>query len=510
MKKIFLLLFLLTAFLLRFWHGQDFFFWHVDEEILSLTAKRILVDHRIQLIGFPIPGGIYLGPLIYYIIAFIFALSFMNPLVLPFYSALLGTVTVYLVYKVGKIIFEDNEIGIVAAVLYAFSYLTNVYAHLLTGLTFGPILALLTYLLLYKIIKTGYQKYVFALGAVLVVASQNEGTSLSLIALVCLSWLFFRFKVKIRSLFFVGSALLLAQLPLLIFDLRHNYFLFHSFVNFFSSPAAKGKVPQFDIEILYKTFSILPQTMSRFLTVGGNLNVADQILPCVDLLALRLSAVSYPLVLACIFILACFIFISLKAKAPAGNKIVLYHLALIIFGILLFNIFVPGYFYEWMLVIFFPAIAYMLAIFLKHLKFLRPIRLTVVAIFLLLLAFGNLKSLFLTNGDFGLKNKTTAVALALKEVAGVPFALETMGSCYSQGYIYLFWQQGQLPVKSYADDMFSSTLNLNPNNIKPKKKVVMVNPSRFETQAFWDKYNKYAKQAKEKFRVGKIVVLITD
>lgn len=509
MKKLFLFLLLFCAFLVRFWHGADFFFWHVDEEIVALTVKRILVDHRLQLIGFPIPGGIYLGPLIYYVIAIFFAISFMNPAVFPLLSALLATLTVYLVYKVGNEIFENRRVGTVAAVLYAFSYLTNVYSHLLTGLTFAPILALLTYWLLYRLVKFQRQKYYFALTFVLTLASQNEGTTLSLIVLSIVCWLFFRFKVRLTTFLIAVATFVAAQAPLLIFDLRHNFFLFKSFLKFFSS--AGGGIPHHvSFNATFKMLLILPQTMSRFLALGGNLNIADQILPCQDLVDQRLGAVSYPLVIACLFVLASFVFLSLKKKAAVGNKIVLLHLALIVTGIGLFNLFLPGYFYEWMLVIFFPAISYIFAVFLIQLKFSKGTRIVIVLILLFIFIFGNVRNLFLTSGDFGLKNKTAAVVLALSKIRGQPFRLETLGSCYSQGYVYLFWQQGQLPVQSYADKMFSSTLFLNPNNIKPGKTVVMVNPSTIETKEFYQKYNNYLLRARERLKVGKIEVLITD
>lgn len=102
MKVLFVILLIILSFLLRVWHGEQFFFWHIDEEILSQTAKRILIDHRPQLIGFPIPGGIYLGPLIYYIVSFFYFLAFMNPANLPFFSAFIAGITVFFVYLVGK------------------------------------------------------------------------------------------------------------------------------------------------------------------------------------------------------------------------------------------------------------------------------------------------------------------------------------------------------------------------------------------------------------------------
>src|SRR3989344_7639192 len=124
-EKIFtfvLFLIIFSSLLLRLWNTQQLFFWHVDEDITALTIKRILVNHRPQLVGFPIPGGIYLGPLVFYLLAIPYGLSRMDPSALPYYSAMLATLTVYLIYFVGKTIFENRNIGLIAAVIYGFSF----------------------------------------------------------------------------------------------------------------------------------------------------------------------------------------------------------------------------------------------------------------------------------------------------------------------------------------------------------------------------------------------------
>lgn len=507
LKKYFLIFLLSFSFLLRIWGGASFFFWHVDEEITALTVKRILIEHTPQLIGFPIPGGIYLGPGIYYILSFFYLVGFMNPLNFPLLTAIVGTLTVFAVYKVGKIIFEDAAVGILAALLYGFSYLSNIYSRLLTGLTFPPIFALLTYYLLYRLIKSGRQRHLFALGLVLLVATQDEATSLSLLVLSAMCWLLFRFRVRAKSIAIIAAAFLVFHLPLLIFDLRHNHFLIQSFLSFFSS---KNDSPPLGLETIYNGLLVFPLVVTRFLAVNGPKNISDQILPCADLLTEKANTIFYPVLVIATFALFYFVFSTLKKRVPTGNKIVLSHLLIISVGIILFNLFFHGYFFEWMFVIFFPGVSFILALFLKKIfasglwgKIIFAVLLTIFIVF-------NVQSLFKTNGDFSLKNKVDAVSFALTKVKGKPFQLESLGSCYAQGYIYLFWQRGQLPVKSYADEMFSSTLNLNPTGIKPQVSVVIVNPSKVESREFYDKYLNYLAKSKDRAKFGKIEVLIGD
>lgn len=485
------------------------FFWHVDEEIIALTVKRIVIEHRPQLIGFPIPGGIYLGPLIYYIISIIYLLAAMDPTRLYIFSAFFGVLTVFLVYKVGRVIFEDDEVGLVAAVLYGFSYLANVYSRLITGLTFVPILALSTYYLIYKAVQTGAKRYILGLGILILLSSQNEATSLSLVILVVLGFYFFKIRIKVRETFLILAAFLILQLPILIFDLRHNHFILKSFLNFLNLPRNDAS-SVLDFEFYYRSILFLPTTIARFLYTNGPKNIADQILPCRDLLEVRNNSIVYPLVIFSVFVLSFFIFSTFRKKAAVGQKIVFLHLAIIAAGIGLYNVFLQGYIFEWMLVVFLPAFSFILAFFLRNLRFKSRVRRAIVFVFLLVFVILNVRALIVTNSAFGLRDKADAVSWALEKVEGKPFALESIGPCYAQGYLYLFWQNGQMPIKSYADDMFSSTLMLNPGKLKPEIVVVMVNPSNVESEEFQKKYNKYLERVIEKDRFGKIQVLITD
>src|SRR3989344_6716755 len=210
-EKIFtfvLFLIIFSSLLLRLWNTQQLFFWHVDEDVVALTVKRILVDHRPQLIGFPIPGGIYLGPLVFYLLAIPYALSRMDPSTLPYLSAFLSTFTVFLVYFVGKTIFENKYVGLIAAVIYGFSFLTNVYSRIYSGLSLVGILSLLTYFFLFNLIKNKKGHNFFYLSLVLLIAVQNEGSSFSILLLSVLLWFVYRFRVDRKQLI-VGMLILL-------------------------------------------------------------------------------------------------------------------------------------------------------------------------------------------------------------------------------------------------------------------------------------------------------------
>lgn len=509
MKRFLLPVLILTALLLRLYHPFSSFFWNVDEDIIGLTIRNIIINHHPQLIGFPIPGGIYLGPLFYYWVSVPWALSFLNPLGLPIFSAILGVITVFLVYKTGKIIFEDERIGFIAALVYGFSYLANVYARLLDGLSIGPILALLTYLFLYQNLKTKKPTHLILLGLILLIASQNEGSSLSLLGLTFVAWLIYRFKIPAKKLQLIIGLFIIAHLPLLFFDLRHNFFLFKSFTNFLTT--RHGIAAHFDLMTLSNALMIFPKTLSRFLFISGPKNIADQILPCKDLIDLRSSIPIYTLGFAALVLLF-FIFVGFLGvrKNNYGVKIIILHFFIMLVGIFIYNFFLTGYFFEWILVIFFPAFALITAYFLTRTFGNKNLRTALTLAFMVIFIFFNTKALLETKDNFGLGAKIDATRLAARTVGDRSFYLDSLGSCYAQGYNYLFWRFGKTPTYSFGDSMFAGSLYPQPSRPRPKIGVVMVNPSKNESLDFWGKYNLYKSKTINNEKIGQIEVLIVE
>src|SRR3990167_3070107 len=405
-KEIFWpLLIFIIALVLRLHNSSELFFWNIDEDRFALTAKRILIDHRPVLIGYSLPRDIYLGPIFPYILSFWYFLVGMNPFGLPVIAAILTAITAVLVFFVGKTIFESKRIGTIASLLYAFSSLAVVYSKVLTELTIAPIIALLTYLILYQNLKSKKPVNLIWLWVVLIVAVQNEGSSFSLLVLVAAVWLIYRFKIPIRKLAFLLIMMVGSHISLLIFDLRHNFFLTKSFVGFFSG-GVSGQVPLLAFE---------------------------------DLITQRESAISGTSFFFAVIILLFFITsIFLKKKRAYGQQIIFIHFAVMLIGIFLFNVFMGDWFFEWILVIFLPGFSLMIAYFFK--KISENIRYGNLLTFTILgvLMFANLKSIYLTKDAFGLAAKAEATEKALREVDKKPFFLDSIGSCFAQGYNYLF------------------------------------------------------------------------
>ena len=506
LKHFLLLAIILISALLRFYKAQQLFFWNVDEDIIALTVKRILIDHRPQLIGFPIPGGIYLGPLFYYIISIPYALSLMNPQVLPVFSAIIGSITVFLIYKVGKTIFEDKTVGFFGALIYGLSYLSNVYSRLLTGLSIVGILALLSYLFLYQNLRLKKPTNLLLLVIVLILSAQNEATSLSLIGLVAISWIIYRFKVPAKTAAFSIFLFILFHIPLLVFNLRHNFTIFRSFLNFFS----KSSNDAWSSYNLLNIFEVFPKTLSRFLFISGNNDISGQILPCPYLVNNRNYTIIFVYILA-ILILGYFLGSQiLNKKISIGPKIITIHLGILLIGLAIFNLFLKGYFYEWTLVIFFPAFSLIVSYSLVQISKKGALYKLAIFSLLLLFAFTNIRLTITSSNKFGLLSKVEAVKTALKETDDAPFYLDSIGSCFQEGYVYLFWYFAKQPFISYADDFYGPGLIQKPKIQDPKLGIVMVNKANWELSDFYSKYNFYRSKASKVLKVNEIEVLVVE
>lgn len=500
---------IVLAFLLRIYHANQLFFWHIDEDIIALTVKRIVVEHHIQLIGFPIPGGIYLGPFFYYLISIFYFISRMNPFGLPLFAAIIGAISTLLVYKIGSIIFENRRIGTFAGIVFGLSYLVNVYSKVFSGLTFGPIYSLLVYLFLYQNIKSKKPSNLIPLGFVLILAVQNEGSSLSLLALVLFSFLIFKFKIPKKDFAVVLVAFVIFHLPLLVFDFRHNFFIVHSFFEFFSVHGSS--VPKvYSLDSFYGAIKLFPVTLSRLLYIPSPSDIGAQILPCLELAQKRLLEISPIAVLISILLLSYFIYSSsYKKKIVIGQKIVFLHLIILIVGLLVFNLFLNGYLYEWILVIFFPGFALIVGYFLNYLWQKKYLGHLMVLPFLAVFTLFNISTILTSTGKFGLSDKAEASKWAVGSIGNKPFYLDSIGSCFNYGYVYLFWYYGNQPMATYADYMFIPTFYKKFDNALTNG-VVMVNPSRVEGLEFWKKYAFYKDKIVSRKQFSNIEVLIVD
>lgn len=214
-----------------------------DEGRDSLVWLRMVNDGKLTLIGPQTSiGNMYLGPLFYYLmVPFFLVMGTVGPSV---GTALFAGATTLLLWYCGKTWF-NKEIGLLAAFLYAISPVAIILSHSSWNPNVMPFFGILTMLGTWKIWKENKFFWLPAVGITISFAIQSHYLAILLIPTVGIFWLLKLIalirgksgelkKYILFSILGVFLFLILTVLPLVWFDLRHNFINFKSFSKFFS------------------------------------------------------------------------------------------------------------------------------------------------------------------------------------------------------------------------------------------------------------------------------------
>lgn len=221
---------LLLASFLRLYKISDYMTFLGDEGRDVLIVKGILEGDFTLLGPRASAGDFFTGPIYYYFMApflWLFRLDPVGPAVM---IAILGIVTVFLVYFLGKRVFGQNA-GLVAAFLYTISPLVISYSRSSWNPNPMPFFSLVFLLVLYKALKQGKKVLFFVLGILYGVMLQLHYIELFMGVIFFTIILFYqilydRSKIFVRlfvryGLIFLGF--LVGFSPFLAFEIRHGF-----------------------------------------------------------------------------------------------------------------------------------------------------------------------------------------------------------------------------------------------------------------------------------------------
>ena len=232
MKKndyILLLIIVIIAAFLRFYHLGDRLSFDWDQENFAWQAKEMIIDHKFTLIGTNTSvGGMYLGPFYTYLSNLFYFVFQMNPIAGGVLSIVFGFLTIVALYVFNLSLFSRG-VAIISALLYTFS-LSMIQWDLIAWnpapFYFYTLIILFFLLKSLKNIKyLPVLSFLFGLGLHIHLASI---TFFPFIVLPILSNKSKRLKYLLYSLL----TFLLAISPLIIFDLRHNFHNVNQAINF--------------------------------------------------------------------------------------------------------------------------------------------------------------------------------------------------------------------------------------------------------------------------------------
>lgn len=245
-NKIFVGILLLASFL-RLYKISDYMTFLGDEGRDVLVVKGILEGDLTLLGPRASAGDFFTGPIYYYFMApwlWIFNYDPVGPAVM---IALLGIVTVLLVYILGKRIFGLNA-ALVATFLYAISPVVIAYSRSSWNPNPMPFFSLVMIAVLYKAMKSLQLRFFLLAGFLLGIMVQLHYIELFFGAITFVFILlgnFFFHKSKlivnsVRQLLVVFGGFLLGFSPFLAFEVRHNFPNLRTIVGFVFDQESTG------------------------------------------------------------------------------------------------------------------------------------------------------------------------------------------------------------------------------------------------------------------------------
>lgn len=496
-----ILLVLFFSFILRVIKLEELFYFTYDESVFAFVGRRLILWHHIPLIGGVTPFGVHVAPYFYWFFALTLALGKLNPLIWGYVAALLGASTTFLIYLVGSR-FDSKRVGFIAAILWAFSYLANLYDRHFWGLTFGPLFSLLVIYSLFKIIK-GSKKYVYVLGLVLALIIHADLSFYIFLLMSIISWMIFKIPVK-KSTFIAAGIIIFSFLPLVVFDLRHNFANTKPFLAFLK---AGKNTPTFTTQKAIDNAQLFPRAFTRLIYTFSDHEVSKQYSYCPNYAKEKLHQVPWYLTIFSSVILLGFIFLFLKKKANTGWKLIALQVTLYFVGIQIYGtIFRADIFEHYISGIF--AIFILIAA-----KVISVLPRKILFIFLAAFMALNLYKLASAKNDLGLLVKREAIEYTMSQVKDEPFSLDSLSTCWKlSGYRYLFAVYGREPVKSYVDPNFAYLYGTTSVWEKHPKTVVAFVAHDFvpETSEFYKRYALLKSHEIKSKAFGILEVIIMD
>lgn len=195
-----------------------------DEGRDMLVVLHMIVNHKWTLLGPTASvGGFFLGPIYYYFMLPFVWLWNLDPTGASVMVALFGVCTIYLVYRLGRDLF-DVWVGCIAALLYALSPLVIAYSRSSWNPNLVPFFSTLLIYLVWKSVVRQSPKLLFWVGVVLGIGLQLHYLFLFLFPVVGAWYLLYGRTKRWIPYYAVGAAgFFIGYGPFLAFELRHGF-----------------------------------------------------------------------------------------------------------------------------------------------------------------------------------------------------------------------------------------------------------------------------------------------
>lgn len=190
-----------------------------------------------KILGPPVSGvpGLYHGVLYYYVIAPAYLLGHGNPITVAYFLSLISSLGVFSVFYLTYLLTKKIIPGILAALIFAFSFEATQYANLLTNASMGVWFVPIVYIGLYLWIKNEVKWGCVITGIAFGLAVQSE-IALAYHLGPILLWLYLsKKKINKKELIISLFAFILAVFPMVLSEVKFGFKGFGGLFYLFSS-----------------------------------------------------------------------------------------------------------------------------------------------------------------------------------------------------------------------------------------------------------------------------------
>ena len=445
---------LLLASFLRLYRIADYMTFLGDEGRDVLVVYNILHGHLTLLGPTSSVGGFFLGPIYYYFMAPFLLLFNYNPVGPAVMVALIGVLTVFLIYKFTNEFF-NKKVALIAALLYSISPIVISYSRSSWNPNPLPFFSLLILFLLYKAELKNKIKYLFLLGILFGIAMQLHYLA-TFLGVIILSYVLFINLIKIeRNVFskvlkickeyvYIFLGFLIGWSPFLAFEVRHGFPDFKNISNFIlhsGNTGANGNYFQIVGDVFFRLFARLVFAFPQ----------SDQF-HWFDKSIINLwTAFSLIVALFSIWFLIKNFYNSFKEKAQDLNKYLLLFLWFFV-GVLLFGFYKKSI-YEYYFAFMFPLPFILVAGFIDELRNFKKNKIFLIlsAVIFIVLVLLNIQGVpFRYPPNRQLNQMKTIADFVMTKTNAKPFnfALISGGnSDYAYRYFFTIWNHSPITIQ---------------------------------------------------------------
>lgn len=443
-----LILILLTALFFRFYNIKQFQFWFSDEEVNAMVVRKVIVEKKPVLISPNSTTGLTFGPYFHLASVPIFYAAQMNPETALAVMGLLGVLTTYIIFLVGKAT-KNIKFALVASFLYSSSFVISLFDRRWWPLSMCPITSAVAILSVYKIYNN--KKYLWSVPLVISLSfGFHADPTIGILTLsTIITYIILKIPILKKEYLWIILVLVVFLAPLVVFEIRHPGAVTHPILVSLQKNTSPqpGNLPNIFSDISTKTAIMLsnssfpkPSSFAETFVASGFSGFNSQ-----------LAIINLPVIIFLI-ILPIFYFNKIKNEEKTLVIILLTFLATFILGLFLYAIFykkpIAQHFYTIAFPPFILLVAYSLTRFIKNQKIL-------IACLLIYLSV-NLLALLESSFRYPLYQKRELTKILANEIGASNFSLYQQGDAYfiGGGFPILFNLEDKYPKKSNAYEYY--------------------------------------------------------